>query len=384
MTEPAREPEPKELWIPGPTRVRDEVLDALTEPMVGHRTQAMRATISALDPHLHELFGADEAAHRVAVHSCTATGLMEMSLRGVGPRVLSLVGGAFSERFARIAASIGRDVHRVPSQLGEPLDLEAARTVLEREGPFDAITVCLSETSTGALTPPAAVADAFEDRGDAALLVDAVTYAGAAAIDASANGLDFVFSGTQKALALPPGLGLYAVSRAMLDRARSIEDRGTFLDVVGITESHAEAKPPMTPTIPLLRALRLQLETIEEGSVELTLTDEPAPELASLTGWERRYRRHARMRAIVREALDSLGLTVLGGAQHDATSPTVTCVDVGGRDVEALLAKLAGDGFTVAPGYGDLRARTIRIGHMGDHSIPRLRALLASLERALS
>ena len=79
--------------------------------------------------------------------------------------------------------------------------------------------------------------------------MDAVTYLGAAPIDAATNGLDFVLAGTQKALALPPGLGLYAVSEALLSEAAGSTDRGFFLDLLRITEAHAEARPPMTPTI---------------------------------------------------------------------------------------------------------------------------------------
>jgi len=376
-----------ELWIPGPTQVRPELLEVLAEPMIGHRTAEMRALIHALDPHLVEVFGARADTHHVAVHSCTATGLMEMGLRAVGPRVLSLVNGAFSERFAEIAESVGGSVVRIESQPGAPADLEAARAMLRDDGPFDAVTVCLSETSTGALTAPGDVAAALGERGSAALLVDAVTYVGAAPVDASEHGFDLVVAGTQKALALPPGLGLFCVSARMLERARAISGRGFFLDLVRIVESHEEAKPPMTPTIPLVRALLRQFETIADGALELELTDEPATDLVGLSGWERRYRRHARMRALTRSRATEWGLGVLGGEDADgrplATSPTVTCLDVDGRDVPELLAGLREAGFEIAAGYGSLRTTTIRIGHMGDHSVPALGRLLDALGTAL-
>lgn len=376
-----------ELWIPGPTAVRPELLARLAEPMFGHRTPRMRELLSALEGPLHDAFGAEQGSHRVAAHSCTATGLMEMGLRAVGPaggaapRVLACVHGSFSERHASVAESIGAEVVRVETPLGAPADLEAARRTLADDGPFDAVLVCLSETSTGALTEPAAVGDALRDRGDAALLVDAVTYLGAARVDASRNGLDFVFAGTQKALALPPGLGLYAVSEALLERARRRSGRGTFLDLVRITEAHAEGAPPMTPTLPHIVALADQLATIADGRLEMQLTDEPAEGLDGLDGWERRYRRHARMRAITRDWTRENGLGVFGGGERE-TSPTVTCVDLGGRpslDVARVLGGLAAAGFVIGAGYGPTRARCLRIGHMGDHSVGSLRELLARL-----
>ncbi|MEM1449915.1 MAG: aminotransferase class V-fold PLP-dependent enzyme [Planctomycetota bacterium] len=376
-----------ELWIPGPTHVRPELLEVMAEPMIGHRTPEMRRILHALDPYLGRLFGLDAAApHAVAVHSCTATGLMEAGLRAVGPRVLSLVHGAFSRRFAEIADALGKDVVRVESAPGAPADLAGAREALDRSGPFDAITVCLSETSTGALTPPADVAAALGDRGEAALLVDAVTYLGAAPVDAARHGLDLVLAGTQKALALPPGLGLLCASERLLGRARASTERGFFLDLVRIFETHADAKPPMTPTISLLRALLRQLETIDAGALEAELTDEPAAALAGLDGWARRYRRHARMRALTLERAERLGLRVVspeGGPSAALTSPSVTCLDAGGRDVPELLARLVDRGFQVAPGYGSMRDTALRIGHMGDHSVPALGRLLDALADAL-
>jgi len=364
-----------ELWIPGPTEVRGDILSAMAAPMIGHRSAEMRAVIQGLDPYLEALFGTSAPSHRVAVHSCTATGLMEMALRGSGERVLCLVNGAFSRRFATIAEALGKEVVRIESPAGAPPDLLAAQQQLCGET-FDAVTVCLSETSTGVAVTPAEVSDALGERGGAMLVVDAVTYLGAAPIDAAANGLDFVLAGTQKALALPPGLGLYAASAAMLERAAAAHDRGFFLDLIRITEAHADGRPPMTPTISLHLALLRQLQDIEAGEVELELTDEAAEDLAQLDGWQRRYRRHARMRDMTGEFLAARGLAPLGGRP---ASPSVTCAPIGGRDVSALLERMLGRGFQLAPGYGDLRDTTIRIGHMGDHGVGALAGLLSAL-----
>ena len=132
----------------------------------------------------------------------------------------------------------------------------------------------------------------------------------------------------------------------------------------------------MTPTISLHLALLRQLQDIEAGEVELELTDEAAEDLAQLDGWQRRYRRHARMRDMTGEFLAARGLAPLGGRP---ASPSVTCAPIGGRDVPALLERMLGRGFQLAPGYGDLRDTTIRIGHMGDHGVGALAGLLSAL-----
>ncbi len=375
------------LWIPGPTQVRVEVLEELAKPMIGHRTQGMKGLLSALDPHLRTLFGLTGAPlHEVAVHSCTATALMEMSLRALvqeaagSPRVLSLVNGSFSQRYAEIAESVGCDVTTIVSEVGAPADLDQARALLGRGEAFDGITVCLSETSTGALTEPTEVAAALSRRGGAMLLVDAVTYLGAAPLDAARHGFDFAFAGTQKALALPPGLGLYCASHRMLDRASSAPTRGFFLDLARMTEAHGRQSPPMTPTIPLVRALLLQLETIATGDIEQRLLGEPS---LGRSGWELRFARHSRMRAMASQWLSERGLSRPGAQGHVTASPTVTCMGLAGASVPRVLGAMKEAGFEIAAGYGSLHDSHVRLGHMGDHSVQEFRALLEALSGIL-
>lgn len=368
-----------ELWIPGPTEVRAEILAELARPMIGHRTAEMEATIASLDPGLRALFGAEEE-HEVAVHSVTATGLMELGLRAVGPRVLCVVNGSFSRRFAEVARALGKEVEVVETPLGTGADLQAARERLGAGEPFDAVTVCASETSSGVLTAPSEIGALLtpEARRGAWLLVDAVTLLGAGPLDVGRHGIDLALAGTQKALALPPGLGLFAVSRAMLEAAPA--GGSYFLDARRIVETHRARKPPMTPTIPLLRALEAQLSAIADGGLEARLDPDGPP---AATGWEQRFARHAAMSARTRRfAAETEGVRVFG-ADGVATSPAVTALEVDGGGVPELLAGMAEDGFRIGAGYGELKTTCVRIGHMGDHRPARLDALLESLAARL-
>ena len=390
------EPRPPALWIPGPVQVRQELLAAQAAPMIGHRTDEMRKLIHSLEDPLRSAFGLTGAPHfEVAVHSCTATALMEMGLRALAPspgrkrpRVLAAVCGAFSARFAEIAEVLGCDVVRVESALGGPADLDGVKRELQQASatgePFDAVTICVSETSTGALTEPADIAGALgRVRGDALLLIDAVTYLGAAPIDAALHGFDFVFAGTQKALALPPGLGVFCVSERMLERAKLAGDRGFFLDLVRIVEGHRAAHPPMTPSVSLYRALALQLWTIEGGALEIGLLGE---ERRGRSGWELRFARHAKMRSVASQWLEAEGLSRPGPGHHSVAAPSVVCIDLGQdarRSVTEILAAMRDAGYTLAPGYGDLKGTCLRIGHMGDHSVAGFRRLLRTLSGIL-
>src|SRR5688572_3387431 len=107
------------LWIPGPTEVRPEILAECARPMIGHRSKAMTALTERLDPHLKLAFGlAADSTAKVAVHTSAATGLMEASLRGVGPKVLALVNGSFSKRYAEIAELLGKQVTKIAVPMG--------------------------------------------------------------------------------------------------------------------------------------------------------------------------------------------------------------------------------------------------------------------------
>jgi aspartate aminotransferase-like enzyme len=110
------------LWIPGPTEVRPEVLAELSRPTIGHRTPGMAELHERIDPPLAHAFGLGAGSTaQVAVHSTSGTGMMEASLRGAGDRVLSVVNGAFSKRFAQVAESLGKEVHVLASPSSAPL-----------------------------------------------------------------------------------------------------------------------------------------------------------------------------------------------------------------------------------------------------------------------
>ena len=314
----------------------------------------------------------------MAVHSVTATGLMQPGLRAVGPRVLCVVNGSFSRRFAEVARALGKEVEVIETPLGTGADLEAARDRLGAGEPFDAVTVCASETSSGVLTAPSEIGALLtpDVRRGAWLLVDAVTLLGAGPLDVGRNGIDLALAGTQKALALPPGLGLFAVSRAMLEAAPA--GGSYFLDARRIVETHRARKPPMTPTIPLLRALEAQLAAIADGGLEARLDPEGSP---AASGWERRFARHAAMSARTRPSLRRWRASA--SSAPTGSRPRRRSRRSRSRERPDLLAGMAEDGFRIGAGYGELKSTCVRIGHWATIGRPtRSASPAARLQRA--
>ncbi|TDJ66194.1 MAG: alanine--glyoxylate aminotransferase family protein [Planctomycetota bacterium] len=367
------------LWIPGPTEVRPEILAECARGMIGHRSKAMVATIERIDPGLRLAFGlrADSTAH-VAVHSTSATAMMESALVGAGRRVLSIVNGAFSQRWCQIAALLGQDAVALDVGWGAVVDPTELERVLTEEGPFDAVTLVSSETSTGTFTPLGSVGAVLARFPETLLLVDLVSCIAGAPVDFDANGIDFGLAGVQKALALPPGIAVVCASDRYLERARAKPGRGYTLDPVLFIEGHEARKTPATPAISLYFALAKQLEDITGG---VTLPEHERQKTGR-EAWTARFEKHARMRAATIAWAKGHGLALLPEEQYG--SPTVSCIRAGDVDVAALVTGLAERGLSISDGYGPLKGETFRIGHMGDHTEEGLAELLAATDEVLA
>src|SRR5207245_8990235 len=176
----------------------------------------------------------------VLVGTTSATGFMEMAVRnGVRHRALSLVNGSFSERFANLVRTCGKECIRLDVPLGCAVEPDMLRDALRRT-PVDAVTLVHSETSTGVLQDAEALAAAAREFDDVLVLVDAVTSLAGSPVEPDRWGLDFAFTGSQKALALPPGLALGVASERMLQRARALPGRGLFVDLVSFESTSAK------------------------------------------------------------------------------------------------------------------------------------------------
>src|SRR3954465_500783 len=126
------------FFLPGPTEVRPEVLEAMTRPMIGHRVAEMEALIARIQPGLQSVF---RTQRPVYISSSSATGLMEGAVRNCArQRVLCLINGAFSDRFYQIASANGLDATPLKVDYGEVNTPEMLRDAL-RTGDYDAVTV---------------------------------------------------------------------------------------------------------------------------------------------------------------------------------------------------------------------------------------------------
>lgn len=355
------------FFLPGPTEVLDDVLAAQTRPMIGHRGKGMEELLARMQPSLQRVF---RTARPVYISSSSATGLMEGALRnGARRKVLSLVNGAFSDRFHKIALACGLEADTLEVEWGGIHEPDRVAAALAGKG-YDAVTVVHSETSTGALNPIADLARVVHASGDAVLLVDSVSGVAGVPVESDAWGLDFVLTGSQKALALPPGLALGVAQPGLLERAKMAKDRGIYFDFLEFEKYALQHQTPNTPALSLLYALARQLERIEAESLEAR--------------WARHEAMARRTWAWAEEqTARGVPVSVLAPAGH--RSWTVTCLTVPpGRKGSEVNAAMKARGITISAGYGKLKDATIRIGHMGEHTVAELDRVLDALAEVLA
>lgn len=350
-------------FLPGPTDVHPEVMAALQGPMFSHRAPRMQAMLAAMQPSLQECFGTRQP---VFIATSSATGLIEAAVRnGVRDRVLVAVGGYFGEYFARVAEGCGKRVYRVQIHPGSAITPEQLEQFLE--GPeVDAVAVVHSESSTGALADIPALARVVRARKDLLLLVDGVTSVGAMPIEMDRWEADYYCTGSQKAMALPPGLAFGAASERFQARAETLDDAGFYFSIRKLVSIARENLPFWTPALSLHHALERQLTRV-----------------AALGGWPARWERHRQMRERSERwvaARKDVCLLAGEGIRSPAISALVLPAE---RRAAEVIAALEQRGFQVGGALDARHGQVVRIGHMGDLEPAHLAALLAALEEIL-
>jgi aspartate aminotransferase-like enzyme len=347
------------MFVPGPVDVDDAVLRAQAQPMLPHRSKEFEEIFQRASEKAQELF---YTRQRVFLSVSSGTGLQEAAIRNlVNKKVLICVNGAFADRWYDVAVSNGKDTRKLAFEWDQAVDPDRVAAAVKKGG-FEALTIVHNETSTGMQNPVKEVAEAVRAVAPETLvLVDAVSSLSGAKIETDAWGLDMVLTSSQKALALPPGLALAAVSHRALEKARTVENRGWYFDLLRLEKHRLKDSSPATPAMSLIFALDHQLDRI----------------LAE--GLENRFARHSALAKRAHEWALAQGLDIY--APEGFRSQTVTTIKNGrGMDISDLNTFLKKRGMRLANGYGPLKNITFRIAHMGEIQMSELEALLAAME----
>lgn len=341
-------------------------MQAMLQPMIPHRGSQFENLFGRLQEGLRPLFKTERPVY---VSSSSATGMMEAAIRcAPAGRILCLVNGAFSERFAFIASMCGRDVDRYDVAWGQVHTIPQLEERLSMRQ-YSAITVVHSETSTGALNDVRAISDCAH-RHKALCLIDSVSGLGGAELRFDEWKLDYVLTGSQKAIAIPPGLSFAVASAALIDQASHVHGRGVYFDLVEMDAFARRNQTPSTPALPLFYAMETQLKSIGQEGLE--------------SRWTRHKAMAARMQEWVVKISDETGKKLANIAPLGSQSPTVSAIRLpSDMTAESFTDAVGKRGIVIGNGYGKLKSSTFRIGHMGDHTVETIDRCLAACASVL-
>ncbi len=351
----------KKLFIPGPVEVSLDVLQAMTAPMIGHRTKEYATLHGRVTQGLKTLLNCDAP---VFLSTSSAFGVMEGAVRNlVQKRCANFGNGAFSTKWHDVTLRCGLQADLFSAEWGQPVTAAMVDAALAT-GKYDAMTVVHNETSTGVMSPIEEIAATMRKYPEVSFIVDTVSSMSAVPLDVTALGTDVCLAGVQKAFGMPPGLAVFAVSHKALDKARTTPNRGYYFDFEEFAANDAKDNTPSTPCLSLIYALDHQLRKF------------------FAEGLENRYARHRAMAAATRDWVLAQGFGLFAG--EDCRSMTLTCGTNDGRtDLEKLKKLAAGHGYAIDNGYGKIKNQTFRIPHMADMIQADLDEFFALLDRLL-
>lgn len=358
--------QPREfLMIPGPTPVPDAVLEASARHPIGHRTPEFSKVVQDVVADLKWL---GQTENDVFVLTSSGTGGMEAAISNTinpGDRVLSLVCGVFGERWAKVAEAFGAQVERMTVEPGTAISVKEVESKLASAEPkFKAVTITHNETSTGVINDLQSLC-ATAKKHNALSIVDAVTSFGATPLPIDAWDVDIVVTGSQKALMLPPGLGIIFVGKRAWEAKAQCKTPNFYFDLNKYKKSIAQNTTPFTPNVSLFVGLQAALKMMREEGADAI------------------FARHLRLRESLRAGLQAMGLELF--VDENAASPTITAIKPpAALTVDAIRKTLKGRyKILVADGQEELKGKIFRIGHMGYVFERDVLMTLASLEATL-
>ena len=351
----------KKLFIPGPTHVRPEILQAQCAGMIGHRAKEYQELQASVTPKLQKLLYTQQ---RVYLYASSSSGIMEGAVRQASlKRMLVTVCGAFSKRWYEMVVANGVPCDKLEVPLGQAITPDLVDEALSK-GIYDAITLTHNETATGIMMPLHETAELIRTKyPDVLILVDAVSSMAGVKIEFDAWGLDVLLAGVQKCFALPPGLALCAVSDRARARALQVPNRGHYFAYDQMDKKYDVNQTPATPAVGIIQALDKQLDDM------------------FAEGLEARFARHLEMAQIVREWARTYW--ALYGDQRYLSNTVTNISNTRNIVVGDLNKELGKRGAMISNGYGDLKEKCFRIGHMGDLTVADIHWLLGEINDIL-
>ncbi|MDD5166082.1 MAG: alanine--glyoxylate aminotransferase family protein [Candidatus Omnitrophica bacterium] len=351
------------LLTPGPTPLPPQVSEAMSRPIIHHRTPQFQAILKEATEGLKYVFA---TKNDVFILASSGTGAMEaavVNLLSAGDTALVVQGGKFGERWTEICQAYGITASVINVEWGKAVDPGEIEKQLKANPKIKAVFTTLCETSTGVANDIKAIGEVIKNT-PAVLAVDAISGLGAIPLMTDDWSCDVVVSGSQKGLMLPPGLGFISVSPKAWKLIESAKSPKYYFSLKAAKKAIDKTDTPFTPAITLIIALVEALKMLKEDTLENV------------------FLRHKKMADATRAAVKALGLELFAPS---AGSDVVTAAKIPAAIDGEKLVKTMRDtyGITIAGGQAELKGKVIRIAHMGYIEESDIIAGIACLEKVL-
>ncbi len=361
---------PKRLLMgPGPSDVPPSVLNAMSQPLIGHLDPSFVQMMEEIKAMLRQVFLTEN--DMTFPISGTGSAGMEfcfVNLIEPGDEVIIGVNGVFGGRMADVATRCGAKVTQVEAEWGRIMEPAQVAKALASVANPKLVAIVHAETSTGALTPIEEVSKLTHEAG-ALLLLDVVTSLGGCPVRIDEWAVDAVYGGTQKCLSCPPGLSPVSLSEKAMEAVKGRQDgvQSWYLDVNLLANYWGDGTRVYHHTAPISMnyALHESLRLVLEEGLE--------------NRWARHQANHDRLKA----GLDEMGLQLTAQEGHRLWQLNAVGVPDGADEAGVRTALLNDHGIEVGAGLGPLQGKVWRVGLMGHSSsednVDRFLAALKSL-----
>jgi aspartate aminotransferase-like enzyme len=335
------------LLTPGPTIIPQKVLQAMELPMLHHRSDVFKKELLKACEGIRWLLSWDNDPLFLA---CSGTGAMEASLLNVckpGDTIITVNGGVFGARWAKIAERLQLTAHEIVVEWGTPVTEAQVHAAITQHPGARAFCIQHSETSTTVLHPVERIVKTVKQLAPSMLtLVDGISACATTPLPGDTETVDIFIAGSQKALMLPPGLSVVALSERAWKAVEETPRRSLYFDFQLERKSLLSGETSWTPTSTLIVGLNAAIEMFRAE------------------GLSAMYKRHLTLSRMSHVGMSALGCTLLA---TDAPCPSVTgFLPPNGIDADKLRNEVRNSySIRLAGGQGAFKGKIIRIGHMG-------------------
>lgn len=353
--------------LPGPTNVPNRVMRAMLAPMINHRSNDFVELYTDVVDKTQQVF---QTQNDIVALSASGTGAVEAGVINVvkkGDKVIIPVNGEFSTRLSQLIEGQGANVIKLQTPPGENSTFDQIKEAFDNNKDVKAFYVVHNETSTGTMVNYLDKVSDLTSRNDAMYVVDSVSLLGGTDIPVDKWNIDVCLTGSQKAIAAPPGISPISVSAKAKKYMIANPPPTHYFNLARYFKYYDEEKhTPFTPALPLLYAYREALTIILEE------------------GLQNVFNRHKVCSDALYSGLSALGLTPFA-KEEDRSISIVALNYLDGLEDKVFRSTLA-DKFKVlvAGGFGDLKGKVFRVGCMGEVSPYHVMRTISAISSTLA